>query len=609
MEVEELSARYAVAFLCSPAGVVTQVLRDDLRLSEQAGPGQPLAALFDLPSAARFEQFLENIRLRKAAAEWKFKIETPEGSKILHLAGGITGEALLIVGGLSQQSMTVNFYEALMKVNNEQINMLRQLVKEQSLASRALPRENAIYQQMTTINNELMTLQRELAKKNADLDQERERYRIVSELVSDFAYAFRVGPAGRLEYEWVTDAFERITGYPADRLKRPAGFKEILHPDDREMVEEWVQSLLQHGREDTCEYRIITRSGQTRWIQDTNLPVWDPTHSKIIRIYGAARDITTQHLAQQSLSRAQNDLQRWAQELEKRNQEISLLGELSRALQQAPGFEESHQAIRDFGLLLFPNLSGMVLLLDDSSQESALQRVAEWGYLAPGERIPIASLPINTPPNLFGEIQLWGAPDSGSLNESEYQLATAFADQVSLAYSNQRLRASLREQAIYDPLTSLYNRRYFFEILERDLQLAVRRREPMSLMMFDLDHFKNVNDTWGHLYGDAVLQAVASLIKSQIRSEDIACRYGGEEFAAFFPQLPLDGALKRAEQIRQGISELAITIEGQKITGISISAGVAAFPDHGHAGLALLRQADQALYRAKANGRNRVESA
>jgi diguanylate cyclase (GGDEF)-like protein/PAS domain S-box-containing protein len=609
MEVEELSARYAVAFLCSPAGVVTQVLRDDLRLSEQAGPGQPLAALFDLPSAARFEQFLENIRLRKAAAEWKFKIETPEGSKILHLAGGITGEALLIVGGLSQQSVTVNFYEALMKVNNEQINMLRQLVKEQSLASRALPRENAIYQQMTTINNELMTLQRELAKKNADLDQERERYRIVSELVSDFAYAFRVGPAGRLEYEWVTDAFERITGYPADRLKRPAGFKEILHPDDREMVEEWVQSLLQHGREDTCEYRIITRSGQTRWIQDTNLPVWDPTHSKIIRIYGAARDITTQHLAQQSLSRAQNDLQRWAQELEKRNQEISLLGELSRALQQAPGFEESHQAIRDFGLLLFPNLSGMVLLLDDSSQESALQRVAEWGYLAPGERIPIASLPINTPPNLFGEIQLWGAPDSGSLNESEYQLATAFADQVSLAYSNQRLRASLREQAIYDPLTSLYNRRYFFEILERDLQLAVRRREPMSLMMFDLDHFKNVNDTWGHLYGDAVLQAVASLIKSQIRSEDIACRYGGEEFAAFFPQLPLDGALKRAEQIRQGISELAITIEGQKITGISISAGVAAFPDHGHAGLALLRQADQALYRAKANGRNRVESA
>jgi diguanylate cyclase (GGDEF)-like protein len=159
----------------------------------------------------------------------------------------------------------------------------------------------------------------------------------------------------------------------------------------------------------------------------------------------------------------------------------------------------------------------------------------------------------------------------------------------------------LREQAITDPLTALYNRRFLQDYLPRELARARRRGAPVAILMIDLDRFKRVNDTAGHAAGDSVLTKVGALLKRHIRTSDVACRYGGEEFLLVLPETALDGARRKAEQIRAGIER-----NRDVLLGVTASLGVALFPDHAADPDALTRAADLALYEAKARGRNRV---
>lgn len=169
-----------------------------------------------------------------------------------------------------------------------------------------------------------------------------------------------------------------------------------------------------------------------------------------------------------------------------------------------------------------------------------------------------------------------------------------------------RLQDALREQAIRDPLTDLFNRRYMEESLDREVHRAVRRGIELSIVMVDLDHFKGFNDTFGHDAGDAVLCAVGQFLRSHTRAEDIACRYGGEEFTLILPEAPLDAAQRRAEQLRDEVAHLKVPHRGEDLGPVTLSMGVAAFPRHGPTGDAVLRAADAALYQAKREGRNRV---
>jgi diguanylate cyclase (GGDEF)-like protein/PAS domain S-box-containing protein len=168
------------------------------------------------------------------------------------------------------------------------------------------------------------------------------------------------------------------------------------------------------------------------------------------------------------------------------------------------------------------------------------------------------------------------------------------------------LRAQLQEQAIRDELTGLFNRRYLQETLPRELSRAARGAYPVAVVMMDIDRFKAINDRYGHKAGDLILQAVGELLHAQIRCEDIACRYGGEEFVLVFPALPLEHAYRRAEQLRLSFEALRVEYEGAELS-TTISAGVAVFPNHGETDEDLLRAADQALYAAKAAGRNCVK--
>jgi len=200
-------------------------------------------------------------------------------------------------------------------------------------------------------------------------------------------------------------------------------------------------------------------------------------------------------------------------------------------------------------------------------------------------------------------------PHPDTWDESVEQLAGAVAEQIGLAITNLRLRETLRHQSIRDPLTGLFNRRYMEESLVRELQRASRAGIPVSVIMLDLDHFKRFNDSFGHAAGDALMRALATVLQKGIRVEDIACRYGGEEFALILPGAPLHIAQARAEGIRQAAARLSVEHQGTSLGAVTLSLGIAVFPDQGATGETVLKAADTALYRAKAEGRDRVVTA
>ena len=169
------------------------------------------------------------------------------------------------------------------------------------------------------------------------------------------------------------------------------------------------------------------------------------------------------------------------------------------------------------------------------------------------------------------------------------------------------LQAQLREQAMRDPLTGMYNRRFLDDALPGEIARAIREQTPLSLMMMDIDHFKRVNDTHGHQAGDEVLRMLADILRNEARRTDVVCRYGGEEFVLLLPKMNLESARMRAERWRRMFAEMDVPVESGKLR-CTLSVGIAVFPDHGNSAEDLLRNGDRALYLAKALGRNRVET-
>jgi diguanylate cyclase (GGDEF)-like protein len=186
--------------------------------------------------------------------------------------------------------------------------------------------------------------------------------------------------------------------------------------------------------------------------------------------------------------------------------------------------------------------------------------------------------------------------------DSEILLLRTVADQVAVAVNHARLFQLMQEQALTDDLTSCFNRRFFNVQLERDLHLSVKLRQPVSLILLDIDHFKHINDTYGHDAGDAVLSVLGRVLREEVRGVDTAARYGGEEFAIILPQAGPEGALAIAEKLRVKVESLMVSDVGR----ITISLGVATFPLDGTSPELLIKAADSALYQAKKSGRNRV---
>ena len=168
------------------------------------------------------------------------------------------------------------------------------------------------------------------------------------------------------------------------------------------------------------------------------------------------------------------------------------------------------------------------------------------------------------------------------------------------------LRETLKFQSVRDPLTGLFNRRHMEESLERELLRAARNTKPVTVLMIDIDHFKQFNDIFGHDAGDIVLRELGTAFSSLTRGGDIACRYGGEEFLLILAEASLETGYERAVKLKEQVASLHVRHREATLSRITVSVGVAAFPQHGTTAAQIVRLADQALYRAKAEGRDRV---
>ena len=338
------------------------------------------------------------------------------------------------------------------------------------------------------------------------------------------------------------------------------------------------------------------------------------------------------------LAEASRNLETSLQTLADTHQETLLLGELIDLLQACRTEEESEEMLRRFGRTLFPSETGAVYIY--RSSRNLLELAASWGeeqamastfssedcwalrrgrqhVTEHGDRTPCcphlqAQAPgkaVCIPMMAQGEatgVLVLVAEQSQRLPEVTQKLAAGAAEQIALALANLQLREKLRDQAIRDPLTGIFNRRYFEETVVRELHRADRQGTCASMIMLDVDHFKRFNDTYGHDAGDAVLKKIGVVLQNKIRVEDIPCRYGGEEFAVLFPDMGLEEVIKCAEQLRTVVRDLNIHHRGQTLSTVTISCGVAVHPDHGQTFRELMEAADRALYRAKDEGRDRV---
>jgi len=327
-----------------------------------------------------------------------------------------------------------------------------------------------------------------------------------------------------------------------------------------------------------------------------------------------------------------------AQRIASQNDLLFRSAELMHSLELAESVDESAGIIASYLPRLLPQLSGSLYLYNNS--RDILERKAGWGgfegepdiiealdcwalrrgsphLFAGGDglacrhaadaQVDRLCLPLVTQGDVIGCITVTGQ-ELARKEENQRAWIGQVAEQLGLALSNVKLRVSLRQQSIIDPLTQLYNRRYLDEVLKRELARSSRSGTPLSVLVLDLDHFKRINDTYGHEGGDAILRKVAQALRENIRSGDVACRMGGEEMIVLLPECDTENAIKRADALRLVIAAGDVLHNGQRI-GATASIGVASYPAHGHNTQTLVHAADLALYEAKHEGRNCVRVA
>ncbi len=393
-----------------------------------------------------------------------------------------------------------------------------------------------------------------------------------------------------------------------------------------------AQVLANHIRR-TIEVRI-----QARVFSFTLAPIPDGNY---VNLY--ANDITQRKLAEEELGRANDNLRYRTNQLEQRNQEFILLNEMSDLLHSCRIVDEAYAMVGKSANKLFPNDGGALYIIADSRDLAKVGTT--WGNpstdtielgFAPndcwalrrgrmyivqdiktgmvcqhlsrngiqGKLSGYGCIPMIAQGEVLGVFHFQSI--TTEISNEKLQLAVTVAERLALTLASLRLRETLRQQAIRDPLTGLFNRRYMTESLERELYRAARQKVKVGVIMLDLDNFKNLNDLYGHAVGDAMLRSLGHLLENRVRKEDIACRYGGEEFVVILPDTLMNEAHMRAEQIRQEIQDLDTNYLGQSYGNVSASLGVAVFPDHGSTAETILHAADTALYQAKLGGRNRV---
>ncbi|MGB8323645.1 MAG: diguanylate cyclase, partial [Candidatus Acidiferrum sp.] len=364
--------------------------------------------------------------------------------------------------------------------------------------------------------------------------------------------------------------------------------------------------------------------------------------------YVIYKDISDQIKASVAARKHEDEMNHWIGQLQLRTMQMTILNEMGGLLQCAENTEEAYAIVGTSARDLFQSAIGGALFIRDNAKQS-LEMVSTWGSSAigeqivspnecwslrlgqphwsecPGRSIVCAHVDRSTPANhlcvpilaqgeALGVLYLKFGPadetrdaeDKQRSEDSQKRLALTVASEIAMSLANLRLREKLREQSIRDPLTGLFNRRYMQESFDRELQRAKRKHRSLAVIFVDLDRFKRFNDVFGHEAGDKVLQSIADVFRMHFRSHDLIYRYGGEEFAIVLPEASTEDAMNRAEALRVAAKELELVHQGKRLDPLTLSIGVAGFPDHGDTVEELLEKADKSLYVSKSTGRDRV---
>jgi diguanylate cyclase (GGDEF)-like protein/PAS domain S-box-containing protein len=408
----------------------------------------------------------------------------------------------------------------------------------------------------------------------------------------------------------------------------------------------WEIGLLKDAKASRVAFRALKDKGYIRY---ENLPLQTREGERrevefVSNVYAEdghqviqcnIRDITAHKNAESVLRRVNDELRGLVTELQRRDSEMQLLNRMHGLLQTCTTKEEAHKVIALVAGELFGGQNGCLAVL--RPQDHHLETVARWGDEAPVEPIfavedcwalrrgqlhevidPQAGLlcrhfghqprtgylcvPLTVQGETLGMLCLIGGAVRGKHQVNQQQLAMTVGEAIKLSLSNLKLREELREQAIRDPLTGLFNRRYLEATLSHELYRAQRRKAPLCVAMLDLDHFKRFNDSFGHEAGDSLLREFGQMVRKKLRKSDISCRYGGDEFVLVLPDSSPADTVQRVEQICALVKGLQL----RHGSTLAASAGVAQAGEHGSSPEELLRAADEALYAAKQAGRDCV---
>jgi len=477
------------------------------------------------------------------------------------------------------------------------------------------------------------------ARKRAqeDLKRQQDKFQILFETSRDAIFITSVD--GR----WLeaNEAAAKLFGYVSvEELKTVPVIDMYADPEARK---EYTTKIASQGYADSFPAIFRKKDGTVVSVLISGVALRDSAGA-VTGYQGTIRDVTRLLQYEEALLQANDRLEAMLAESEKRINEITLLGNMAQWIQASRDLETAYEGAARYLQDMFPYDSGAISIVDhetklvevkstfgkpqgqqefDSGQCLALTsgKTVEYDGSRGQEicahlgdfRGYYISLPLIAPGDYSWLLCIYN-PQSEEpsitagrrwLDERRPLLISAGQELV-MALSNVNLRETLREQATRDPLTGLYNRRYMEEMLVRELSRSVRSKRGIGFIMGDLDHFKKFNDTYGHEVGDLLLKAVANLMRSTIRTEDIACRYGGEEFLIILPSASLNDAYQRALQIHDAVANISFEHGENLIKDVTISLGVSAFPDHGKEADRLIAAADAAMYRAKKEGRNRV---
>lgn len=435
-------------------------------------------------------------------------------------------------------------------------------------------------------------------------------------------------------------AGERMTGYTREEVLKMR-ISDVLPAENLTKAREMMQRKLSGEPPRIYEVEILGKDGRRIALELSTRVIY--RGGKPVGIQGIGRDVTERRHIEQALHAANEQLTKWVAELEQRNREGALLTKMGEMLQIAMTAEEAHAVVGQSSKELFPGHSGGLMMID--AARNLVEAAVTWGD-EPGEKVfaqeecwalrggrvhrvedarsgPVCRHVGNVPASaicvpmmaqgeIIGMYHVQGPPmkaGSSAKDDAVARLAVTVAEHVALALSNLKLRETLKDQSIRDSLTGLFNRRFLETSMARELLRAARKKRSLGVMLLDLDHFKRFNDSLGHLAGDVLLREMGAFLQHSLRGDDIACRYGGEEFTLILPETSRETLQQRAEQICAEVRKLKFPARNNRTGGVTVSIGLAMYPEHGVTMNELLSAADAALYRAKEEGRDRVAMA